>query len=363
MSTELPRAELEMIVAADSPAKSRLLTIDDLADLPEPRYLISDFIRAKGTNVLFGPSGGGKSFFALDWNLCIASGLPFYGQAVDQGPTVYIAAEGVSGYFRRAQAWCLARGVEYVPDFRIYPEAVNFFSGETVALEDEIAALDKPPVLITIDTMARCMVGGDENSARDVGLFIDHADGLAKRTGAALLIVHHTGKNGDLERGSSALRGAADTMMSLKPEGAGFKLTCEKQKEAAEFEPWRFHLEEKSQSCVIRLGGDLGRLSSQGQRVLEAVSASFGTDWVSATKVLGATEVPKSSLYRSLNELVERGSMEERPVGKQQKEYRVKPDLTTVPDRPRPSPETAETVPSHPTPLGVGYGTETVWNG
>ena len=52
------------------------------------------------------------------------------------------------------------------------------------------------PALIIVDTLARCMVGGDENSAKDMGLFIAHADALRKETGATVLIIHHTGKNG-----------------------------------------------------------------------------------------------------------------------------------------------------------------------
>ncbi|MBK8294601.1 MAG: AAA family ATPase [Solirubrobacterales bacterium] len=337
--------------------QSRLLTLDDLADLPEPRYLLHDFIRADGTNVLYGPSGSGKSFAALDWNLCIASGRPFFGRAVDQGPTVYIAAEGVSGYYKRAQAWCLARGVEYVSDFRIFPEAVNFFSGETAALEAAFAVLKEPPVLITIDTMARCMVGGEENSAKDVGLFIDTADKLAKQLGSALLIVHHTGRNGELERGSTALRGAADTMLSLKPEGASVKLTCEKQKDAAKFDALRFHLEAKSESCVIRPGGDVGRLPDHQEKILETVPSSFGTEWFSQRKIGGAAGLSKSTTQRGLKALVARGSIEERTIGTQKKEYRLKPDQAAVPGRPKRSLGTAETVPSHTPLLGVGQAT------
>ncbi len=78
--------------------------------------------------------------------------------------------------------------------------------------------------------MARSMVGGDENAARDVGLFIDNVDQVRRRYGAAALVVHHTGKDGKLERGSTALRGAADTLVALRPDDDELKLTCEKQK-------------------------------------------------------------------------------------------------------------------------------------
>ena len=339
-------------------ARSSLYTLDDLAELPPPRYLVEDFIEEKGFNVLFGPTGGGKSFLALDWSLCVASGLPFYGQKVRQGPVVYIAAEGVSGYYSRAQAWCLSRAVEDVPDFRLYPEAVNFFTDETAAFEAAVRALETPPSLIVIDTMARCLTGGDENSARDVGLFIDNAGQLANKFGSALLTVHHTGKNGEDERGSSALRAACEVTMSLKPEGSGLKLSSIKQKHSADFDPWRFHLEEKAESCVIRLGSDLGRLSSQEEQIIETVSASFGTDWVSASKIIDVSEIPKSSFYRSLKGLVERGSLEERSAGGQRKEYRVPPDSLAVPNLPKPSTGQAETVPSHPPFLRVGRGTD-----
>ena len=352
-----PEQEAACLAEVQDSDPPRLLTLDQLADLPEPSYLVEDFIRARGMTVLYGPSGGGKSFAALDWSLCIATGQPFYGQAVQQGPVVYIAAEGASGYYSRAQAWCNSRGVAEVPDFRFWIEAPNFFRSETTALEVALAELDKPPVLIVIDTLARCLVGGDENSARDIGLFIQNAEKLAKRHGSALLIVHHTGKSGELERGSSALRGAADTMLCLKPDGANLKLTCEKQKDAAEFDPWRFHLEPQNESCVIRLGDDVGRLSDHEQRILETVSESFGTEWVSATKVKEVSDIPKSSFYRSLNTLVERNLIEERQATKHRKEYRLTQTANPVPSRPKPSHGTTETVPSHPPFSGVGHGT------
>ncbi len=116
----------------ETPAGLRLLTLNDLANLPPPEYLLDDFIRKGGFNVLFGPSGGGKSFLALDWALCIATGRPFYGQQVEQGGVVYIAAEGASGLHQRIEGWRLARGAdEEIADFRVVAEAINFYRGDT----------------------------------------------------------------------------------------------------------------------------------------------------------------------------------------------------------------------------------------
>lgn len=73
------------------------------------------------------------------------------------------------------------------------------------------------PALIIIDTFARNF-GGDENSAADVGHFIREVDRHLRRNwNASVLILHHSGKDGEREaRGSSALKGAVDVEYVLK---------------------------------------------------------------------------------------------------------------------------------------------------
>jgi hypothetical protein len=64
-------------------------------------------------------------------------------------------------------------------------------------------------------------------------------------------------KNPSTERGSSSLRGAADTMMLLENNDGHLRLSCKKQKDDAHFEDKRFCLEtvdisDDVTSCVIR---------------------------------------------------------------------------------------------------------------
>ena len=71
-----------------------------------------------------------------------------------------------------------------------------------------------------LDTFARCFVDGEENSAKDVGQSIEAAREIQAEFGAAVLLVHHAKRPRNKrdrpdERGSSALRGAADAMASL----------------------------------------------------------------------------------------------------------------------------------------------------
>lgn len=335
------RAELEVIANSNgtrddgSSGVFPLLSIDDLATLPAPSFLLRDFIRARAFNVLYGPSGVGKSFLALDWALCVASGLPWYGQDADAGGVVYIAAEGVAGLYPRIAAWQYARDQQNVPRIRFIPEATNLLDDRDIdRARRTLETLDEPPALIVWDTMARSMIGGDENAARDVGLAIAAADSLAAPYEAARLFVHHTGKNGEDERGSSALRGASDLMMALKAHEPGLRLTCEKSKDTEPFEAWRMSLAPTADSCVMALGTLSSRPSEVEVQILEAVSESFGTDWTSATTIREVSGVPKTSVFRALNRLVESGFLAKDPSGSYPR-YQLTADglSQTVPDR------------------------------
>lgn len=205
-----------------------LLSYGDLLALPEPTWLVAGII-PEGLAVLFGAPGTYKSFVALDWALCVATGRPWHGHAVEGGHVVYVAAEGAGGLARRVGAWAEHHGatVDDLGQIHFLAQAVNLLDGDQVErTRKTLATLPEPPALLVVDTAARSMVGGDENSARDVGSFIAAVD--EQRVGTRL-VVHHAGKGGD-ERGSSALRGAADVMARVdrKEQSPRVELHCDK---------------------------------------------------------------------------------------------------------------------------------------
>lgn len=362
-----PRAPLEEPPAVPTLSAAptdlfALLSDDDLDRLPPPSWLIDGMVPASAFAVLFGPSGHGKTFLALDWAYCVATGLPWYGRATRPGYVVYVAAEGHSGLRLRRDAWKQARAVDQVERMRFLPQAVNLLDkGVQDRLRRTIAALPEKPALIVVDTVARTMVGGDENTARDVGLFIDACDKLRSEFGATVLPVHHTGKDGDAERGSSALRGAADAMAKLAPEGAGLRLTCEKQKDAEPFDAWNLHLDQVAESCVLRCGTPAGQLAPSELAILTESRRAFGTDWASATALKEASGVAKSSFYRSVKALCDRGFLDQETEGNRVR-YRLTGDglAQTVPPESHGADGTAETSPTRPVLLGtVGHETPT----
>lgn len=233
-----------------TPSQIRLYERDALDSLPRPKWLIQDHLVQTTISVVFGPSNVGKTFLALDMAACIATSTPFFRYAdggpfpTTEGVVVYLAAEGAFGITPRINAWEKDRGVR-IPsnNFYVIPDAVQLMDTEQVSkLLGVLGETFAPPKLVVIDTLARCAAGAEENSATDMGQIIAHADAI--RTywgddGPNVMLLHHTGKSGEQERGSTALRGAADTMLRMWRPSEGSdtaKVSCSKQKD---FKPFK----------------------------------------------------------------------------------------------------------------------------
>jgi hypothetical protein len=185
-----------------------------IANIEPVQWLVERYMEANSMAVMFGEPGAGKSFIALDMACSIATGETWQGFPVKQGAVFYIAGEGHAGISRRLKAWSMHRGL--VPENAMVSNtAIGLTDAENVkALVRAIRAMvdvHGVPALIVVDTLARNFGGLDENSTKDMGLFVQHMDRLKHELQTTVLIVHHTGQ-GDKNRarGSIALKGATD---------------------------------------------------------------------------------------------------------------------------------------------------------
>ena len=243
---DIPRDECEL--SPDDGQQIKILSLQELENLPDADWLVREHIPKAGISVLYGPFSTGKTFLALDMALCIACGRPWCGYEVEQGVVVYIAAESAHSIQKRVAAWrkfCTEDEEELLRvSFKLIGGAVQL-PGELDELLDGLCRMPEMPVLVIIDTLARCTVGMDENSARDMGLLVDACDAIRLKTGAAVLVVHHRGwGRKDQERGSSALASAADARVSIERKGNRLTVRCRKQKDASDFEPLFLCLEQ-----------------------------------------------------------------------------------------------------------------------
>jgi hypothetical protein len=229
-------------------SRFHLYSVDEVLRFPPPRWLVTGLLEQQSLSVLYGPPGEGKSFVALDIGLSVSQGTDWQGRKVKRGPVVYVFGEGGRGLMKRLNAWISSNKSR--PDnifFMCHPVQV-LKPDELGALAAQIDHRNLKPRLIVLDTFARCFVGGNENDARDVGVFVDAIQNFQRDIGgAAALIVHHTTRARPKdERGSTALRGAADTMLHLTTTGGKTTLTCTKQKDGEKGKPTVLVLEQVS---------------------------------------------------------------------------------------------------------------------
>lgn len=222
--------DLEAVRAAAGGNKDRLLPLlwakDASAELDVP-YIVKGLVAAGELAVIYGQPKSGKTFLAVDLALHVAAGREWFGHRVRPGLVLYIASEMGIRAMRRVRAWLderLGAEGEHAIAFVCVPQAVNLL--DAIAVDRLVATIQSlvkehgEPALIVVDTLARSMVGGDENSAQDMGRAVAVGDQLRDRFGSATLIVHHEGKTPGSARGSSALLGAADTMLRVDaPDG------------------------------------------------------------------------------------------------------------------------------------------------
>jgi len=288
--------------------RASVIAGSQLDSLPPPEPLI-DGILFRGTlAALYGPSGVGKSFVAMAMAMSVASGSPWQGHDVANGPILYVAAEGSYGLAQRRRAWMEHARLYQVDGDLWLPRAVNLLDPQWAAGLVALAE-DVNPHLTVIDTVARSMQGGDENSSRDMGALIGAADALRFATGTTVLLVHHTPRNADNLRGHSSLEGAVDTAIEVRGDEGTFTLRCAKQKDAAEFEDIRLALSVVGGSCVIVPAGtemDSG-ITETGVRMLKALAETDLGEGLSPTRWNAVSGVADRSAFRWQKKLVDFG--------------------------------------------------------
>ncbi|SFT45287.1 AAA family ATPase [Paraburkholderia aspalathi] len=221
----------------------RLQSADDLMNAPPLRWLVRDVVPADSLVALFGPSGSGKSFLALDLCAVIAGGGEWFGHRVTAAPVVYVALEGEVGLSKRAKAWS-ARNRRTLPDdlrFIMQPFNVSNLSDVDDLARAVLAGGGAD--LLVLDTLNRAAPGADENSSRDMSQVINNLGTLKDRIGCTVLVVHHTGKDTSKGlRGHSSLFAALDAAIEVRRDGDRREWSDAKVKEGPDGERHRFAL-------------------------------------------------------------------------------------------------------------------------
>ncbi len=214
----------------------------ELCYIPRPTiWLLKDYLDAGALIMLFGEAGSLKTFCAIDFGLCIATGHDWHGIEVRQkGPVFYICGEGFAGISKRIKAWSLYHEIDLrdIPFF-VSDRPAQFLdpdsAAQVVAAVDELRVLHGEPVLVIVDTLNRNFGPGDEDKTPDMTRFVSVLDDAIRVPyRCAVAIVHHSGlQNKERARGNSALRAALDWEYRIQKNAADgmLFLNCTKTKD------------------------------------------------------------------------------------------------------------------------------------
>lgn len=214
----------------------------EFAGRQAPQWIVKGLLPRAELCVLFGESGSGKSFLALDLAGAVARGLPWRGRRVRQGRVVYVAAEGAGGFRNRLVAYAERQGIALadVPMDIIADVPNLLMKDDALAVARAIGKAD----VVIVDTFAQVTPGGNENAGEDMGRALAHCKGIHRATSALVVLVHHAGKDASKgARGWSGLRAAADAELEVTRQGNFRQLRTSKQKDGDDDQAWGFGLE------------------------------------------------------------------------------------------------------------------------
>ena len=212
---------------------------DALQPQPPPVWIVDRLLTPGSVSAVVGAPGSKKTYSLLDMAVCVALGKPWLNLATKQGAALIIDEE--SGAVR------LGRRLGGVLNAHFADESTPVFytclAGLKLNQPMDVDALrqlivETGAAIVIIDAFADIMPGADENAVKDVQPIMLALRRVADATGAAIVLIHHSGKNGDY-RGSSAIKGAVDLMLTVQsePDEDIVRFAFEK---ARDVEPFKF---------------------------------------------------------------------------------------------------------------------------
>ena len=294
-----------------NPLRLRLLGRDQLGSLPQPESMIEATLDHRSVALLIGHWGTAKTFLALDWAACIATGQRWQGRETHPGVVLWIASEGASGLHQRLRAWEAQNGVMIDSEsVVILPLPVQFTDPAVFEnLRDLVSDLN--PSLLVIDTLARCMVGLDENSAKDMGVVVDALYQLRDAADdCTVLVVHHTGKDKMTTRGSSALEDGLDTVYRISGDASGLTLTRTKRKDGHTPDQHRLRLvQPEDQDSVVLMAVDSLVARVGIDTALSTILSTLEAGPMTTATIFAAAGLPRSTTNKKLRTLELQGQI------------------------------------------------------
>lgn len=221
---------LAQLVTSSQPTTATLAAssmVDLLArDFPPLTWLVDDLVARGYLVMLGGRPKSGKSWLGLQLAMAVDQGVDFLDRPTRTGKTLYIALE--DGERRMQQRVNL---LKWQPRAADVATTIARFVGDNGEpgpglLQLREAASVGNYDLIVVDTLIATLSGrANENDNAQMGELLNDLARIAHDTDTAIVVIHHTGKQGADDifgtlRGASAIRGAYDLGLILERKQA-----------------------------------------------------------------------------------------------------------------------------------------------
>lgn len=294
------------------------LDADQLADLPRPQPMIDGVLNRHTYAILRGRDGTYKTFVALDWALCLATGKPWQARPVRQARVLYVAGEGAYGIADRKAAWEYAWNVRVEPElFTLRQSAVNLFRGGA-ALEEIVNRISTGGYgLVVIDTLRRASGGADGNGT-DMGVVVDNIERIKRATNrGTVLTITHTDKGDTDSRGFSGIEDDADTVWHAQRDQERHALALDlkntKMKDGPDGRVFQLTMSPALSSLVV--SRQASRPSADAMfatdlQILDEMRTTFAqTDGATVKEIQETTGLSASTVYKARGRLLAAGRL------------------------------------------------------
>lgn len=285
----------------------RLISTKDIEKEPSEDWQVSDVFIAKGLACIYGNSGTGKTFLAIDLALSICTGKDWLGHKTKQAPVTYLYAENHQSAGKRLNAWAKHNQTSLPENFHLIKNQIDIANSAHV--EELISLLNqagKSEGVIVIDTFSAATSGIDENSSKEMGKVIFNLKQLSLDTQSLVILIHHTGKDGTKGiRGHSSLFAALDNVIKVNSES--FKI--EKNKDGVEGQEYKFkltsvELDQGVTSCAVTSNSYSNKLQPRNgkneETILTALKSHLDLTDIKYLSIEDAVD----ATYNSLTDLV-----------------------------------------------------------
>lgn len=191
----------------------------DILDRPqEPRWRITDLMPAAGSLLVVAQRKTGKTTLMLNAARSLLTGEPFLNRFPCQVVTGKVAILNYEVSGAQLATWAKHVGV---PEDRLFLANLRGRRNPLTYEEDRLllAALlrDQGVESLIVDPFGQAFSGKSQNDAGEVGVWLAGLDAFARSEVGArdVILTAHAGWNGERTRGSSALEGWADSVVTM----------------------------------------------------------------------------------------------------------------------------------------------------